>query len=135
MVRRRRWAVIWPPLPNRPSGGCCGLRFETPYDRWLPPDDIKFSWPRLHSPNVNGGEASLDVIIIIELWATSDFQESLDGNRGRLVTLERQMTTRKSLAWVYEVSNLMHSTRERAPTQAKDIYTDTLRVSREGGSM
>ena len=84
---------------------------------------------------MNGGEASLDVIIIIELWATSDFQESLDGNRGRLVTLERQMTTRKSLAWVYEVSNLMHSTRERAPTQAKDIYTDTLRVSREGGSM
>ena len=73
---------------------------NTTYDRWLPPEDIKFSWPRLHSPNVNGGEASLDVIIIIELWATSDFQESLDGNRGRLVTLERQMTTRKSLAWV-----------------------------------
>ena len=67
LVRRRRWALIWPPLPTRPSGGCSGLglRVETPDDRWLPPEDITFSWPRLHSPNVNGGEASVDVITII----------------------------------------------------------------------
>ena len=31
------------------------------------------------------------------IWITSDFQERLDGDRGRPVTLERQTTTRRRL--------------------------------------
>lgn len=46
------------------------FRVETPNDLWIPPDDINSSWPRLHSPKVNGGEAFLDVIVII--WNGSD---------------------------------------------------------------
>lgn len=45
---------------------------------------------------VSDGEASIDVITFVDFGTTSDFQESLDGNRVSLVTLERQMTPGKT---------------------------------------
>lgn len=40
------------------------------------------------------------------------------------------------LAWVYEASNLIHSTRKRAPTKLrKETINNTPRVSREEGRM
>lgn len=112
------------------------FRVETPDDHWIPPDDINSSWPRLHSPKVNEGEASMDVIVIMNLWATSDFQERLDGNRGSSVTLERQMTSRKDWRGCIRLATSCTAlARGHQPKLRKIIRNNTPRVAREGGRM
>lgn len=66
------------------------FRVETPNDLWIPPDDINSSWPRLHSPKANEREASLDVIVIVNLHL---IVPGGDANQGFIMVLKARVNT------------------------------------------
>ena len=78
----------------------------------------------------------MDVIIIMNPWETSDFQESLDGNRGSSVTLERQMTSRKDWRGCIRLAaSCTALARGHQIKLQKVIQSNNPRVAREGGRM
>lgn len=76
----------------------------------------------------------MDVIVIMNFWATSDFQERLDGNRGSSVTLERQMTSRKDWRGCMRLATSCTAlARGHQSKLQKVMQSNTPRVAREGG--
>lgn len=61
-AKRRRWTVTWPPLSTHHREAV--LRVKTPDERWVLPEDINPSLPRLRSLKVTEEETSPDAFII-----------------------------------------------------------------------